>query len=60
MKIVSTIILIIICIGALLLMIYSLKNLIHSIKEGKKNKNSIIDVSKKKKNKEDKNNDLVD
>lgn len=60
MKVASTIILIIICFGALLLMIYSLKNLIHSIKEGKKNKNNVVDVSKKKKNKEDKNNDLVD
>ncbi len=57
MKIASTIILVIICVGALLLMIYSLKNLIHSIKEGKKNKN-VIDVSKVKKKKEDDKNDL--
>lgn len=57
MKIVSTIILVIICVGALLLMIYSLKNLITSIKQGRKNKN-VIDVSKKNKTKEDDKNDL--
>lgn len=57
MKIFSTILLILICVGALFLMIHSLKNLISSIKGGKKNKN-VIDASKKKKKKEDDKNDL--
>ena len=46
MKIVGTILLIVICIGSILLMIYSLKNLIMSIKEKKKSKDSSIDISK--------------
>lgn len=47
MKTVGTILLIIICIGSIVLMIYSLKNLIVSIKEKKKSNIDSIDISKK-------------
>lgn len=47
MKIAGTILLIIICIGSIVLMVYSFKNLIVSIKEKKKCKDNTIDISKK-------------
>lgn len=47
MKILGTILLVVICLGSIVLMIYSLKNLIVSIKEKKKSNVDSIDVSKK-------------